>query len=81
MGDWGIPISILLFYGALFILINIWFDEILNIKFYVQLYLTITCVAILWCFYLGQKSYTVWYSFSEDEVGETRYIEFPVIWM
>lgn len=81
MGDWGISISIVLFYCALLFFINNWFNEILKIKFYLQLYLTITCTAILWCFHLGQKSYTIWYSSSADEVGVKRFIEFPVIWM
>lgn len=81
MGDWNIPISILLFYGGLFIFSVLWFEEILEFKFYCKLYWTITYAALCWSFYLGQKSYTICYSTSKDEAGVKRYIEFPVIWM
>ena len=81
MGDWAIPISIVLCYGSLLVFAYFWFEEILMVKFYAQLYLTIFLTAILWSFYLGTKSYTVWYSLSKDEAGEIRTIEFPIIWM
>lgn len=81
MGDWGIPISILLFYVVLLICINLWFEELMNIKFIISLYLFITCIAIKWCFYLGSKGYFIRYRSSKDELGEERIIEFPVIWM
>jgi hypothetical protein len=81
MGDWSVPISIIALYIAMFIFAILWFEEILKIKFYCQLYLTITCTAILWCFYLGSKSYTIIYSSNKDEAGVKRFIEFPIIWM
>jgi hypothetical protein len=81
MGYWNIPISIILFYAALFLFANLWFEEILSFKFYCQLYLTITYTAMLWCFHLGNKSYIICYSTNKDEAGVKRYIEFPVIWM
>ncbi len=81
MGDWGMCISILLFYAALFVFFHYWFEEILNLKFTITLYLAITYVAIKWCFYLGNRSYTIIYSNGKDEEGVKRFIEFPVIWM
>lgn len=81
MNEWGIPISILLFYASLFLFANLWFEEILDLKFTLTLYLIITCVAIKWCFYLGSKSYTITYNSSKDEEGVKYCIEFPIIWM
>jgi len=81
MGDWNVPISILLFYTAMVLFAILWFDEILKVKFYCQLYMTISYAALMWSFHLGSKSYTVWYSSSNDEAGEKHFIEFPVIWM
>ena len=81
MGDWGISISIVLFYFSLLWFGWNWFEEILDIKFTCYLYLAITYVAIKWCFYLGSKSYIISYSLSKDEEGVKHFIEFPVIWM
>jgi len=81
MGDWAIPISIVLCYFALLWFIWNWFEEFLNLKFIITLYLVITYIAIKWCFYLGSKGYTLIYSSSNDEEGVKHYIEFPVIWM
>jgi hypothetical protein len=81
MGVWAIPISILMFYAALFLFANLWFEELLQLNFLIQLYLVITYVAIKWCFYLGSKHYRVTYSTTKDEAGVEHYIEFPIIWM
>ena len=81
MGDWGIPISILLCYFSLLLFGWFWFEELLNLKFICKLYFMITIVAIQWCFYLGNKGYTISYSTSKDEEGVKHFIEFPVIWM
>ena len=81
MNNWGISISIVLFYFSLLWFGWNWFEEILNIKFTITLYLAITYVALKWCFYLGTKSYIITYSTSKDEVGVEYQIEFPIIWM
>jgi len=81
MGDLGICIVIILFFISFFMFLNLWFEELLNLKFTCQLYLAITYIAIKWCFYLGSKGYTIAYSSSRDETGVKHFIEFPVIWM
>jgi len=82
MFDWIFFINLILFYLALAFALIQWSDNLIYIYSMRKVYLLITVAAIQWSFFLGSKSYCVyWYTKTGDEISDTHTVEFPVIWM
>jgi len=75
-------LSVVLLEVALAFSFYSWFEELWSIYEMRKVYFLVTIAAIKWTFFIGSRSYSVWwYKTSNNELGDVHEIEFPAIWM